>query len=224
MKAIDSYGNYIAFDEVIEKEYKLCYEMLERNKGDFFNVVNNKDAMKGYDHISKRARHTKYAPLSLYRSAVISLYNKKYADSVDKFEGFLQKYPKHEYVPQAYLGLMRTLVRSALETHGDSASFRKALFVRSKMRKLFPDTEILKQAEAYVAMARKAQAAHLLYLASFYQRKVHYRPHASKIYIETILSDYSDTESAQKAQDLLAKLPKKLDPLPEPGSLTPKSN
>ncbi len=204
-RAVDDYANYIPFIEILNKEFAIANEFSngKKDKFLFFSFSTHGKAIEIYEHIAQAGPYAAITSEALYRSGLLSLKIKDYEQATVHFTEIISRYPRSKFVADARIDIADTLLRNAAQADGDGALVRQA----HKQLTIFFNQHAhhprYAEAQKLLNSALDDKAKNLLYLGQFYINQSHKRIPASQRYLQQVVSDYKDTESARLAEKLL---------------------
>ncbi len=204
--AVDNYSSFVPYIDILNREFEIAKDNFDGGQDKFliFAFSTDTKAIEIYDHIATVGPYAPFTPEAIYRSALLSYDLKEYDDAASKFRQIMTKYPASEFAKDARLDLAVTLLRNSVDANGDGTLVGEAHQLISLFVKRYPDHERIDEANELYQSIRSTKAKRLLYLGEFYRREPHKRNDASKRYLTELMAKYDNTESAQRAAELLA--------------------
>jgi tetratricopeptide (TPR) repeat protein len=208
-QALDEYGGFVPFREVVEAEFGIANQFFEGRPGSFLGISMSNDdlAIDIYDHLVRVAPYARIAPKALYRSGLLSLRLGHTDEAIDKFRRVQSEYRSSPVAQEAQVALADALLNAAQEGDGDGLLAREARRQLDRFLSGERDAEAQQEAAALRARAAEIEAGRLLDLARFYEQPGdHFRPEAARRYLEQAVARYPETDSARQAEQRLAAL------------------
>ena len=140
----------------------------------------------------------------------------KLEDSIRHLRAVVQDHPESEQHKYALLGLGEMLFFRSRRGDGDGKLNREAVAVCEEFRKQYPDASELPYVENCILRGKDIQSERMLGIARFYNRTG--RKQAAQQYLNMVLKEFPDSQSAAASEALLVKIDKEYTPeefLPE---------
>lgn len=158
--------------------------------------------------IQIRYPYTKYAALAELRSGDVYFKKKEYSQAAEEYENFITNHPGHEELDYAMYRLGFSYYKMKAGKDRNHSKPLKAIRWFTLLKKTYPDSPYAEQTLEKIEESRKILAERELYIGKFYQKKKNYKAAAQRY--RNILENYSDTEYAEKARELLSETEEKL--------------
>ncbi|MDP0500706.1 MAG: outer membrane protein assembly factor BamD [Verrucomicrobiota bacterium JB022] len=205
---IGRYPEYPHFNEVIRLQFEIALAEAEGKGLSFLFVFPYKKyntSAAHFEMIVLNAPYSEFAPLALMNMARIYQYNGKTIQAVDALDRMINLYPNGQLTDDAYLELATTF---AAETSGalyDQGATREAINYYRDYLILFPNENEVSQAEQGLEEMLDLNARSKLVLGRYFFR---YRDDytAASIFLNEAITLAPDSEAAQEARELLARI------------------
>ncbi len=158
--------------------------------------------------IQIRYPYTKYAALAELRSGDVYFKKKEYLQAAEEYENFIANHPGHEELDYAMYSLGFSYYKMKSGKDRNHSKPLKAIKWFTLLKKTYPDSPYVEQTQEKIEESRKVLAEREIYLGKFYQKKKNYEAAAQRY--KNVLENYSDTEYAEKARELLLETQEKL--------------
>ena len=195
---IENYPKEVPFLEILNQEYFLARNFFQGRKRFRIFPLDNR-ALDLYDHIILKAPQYKLASEALFQKGEIYRSQNDLQLALLTYDKFLTQYPKHPKAKDARSHLIVTLVTLAQDHDGDGKLIRRANIELEKFFKLYPDDKRVDTLKKMQVTTRELEGDRLLKLAKFYRNKYHYRPEASKRYLNDVITKYEGTTAYKEA-------------------------
>lgn len=174
----------------------------------------------------KALKHAPFAgPAADFRLRLALYYDAegKSDDAIRHLRTLIRDFPEAKQHKYALLGLGEMLFFRSQRGDGDGQLTREAMAVFEEFRKRYPNAKEMPYVEQCILKAKDIQSKRLLGIAQFYNRTG--RKQAAQQYLNEVLKDYPDSQSASESERLLVKIDREYMPetfLPEvkPRTLT----
>ncbi len=205
-KAIKQYANYIDYASVLELLLKIGREHCHGRR-DILMTSLNDEALEIYKTVYSYAPNSDAAARALIYSGDIFVMDERPDLAVPFYERHLDHFKKHPMNDLARFKLAEALLLTARISEGDYAREERARGELAKLIVSGEDEELKAKARELADQFDHLRAKRLLFLGSFHQRKAHRNEESSRHYLEELLRKFPNSEFADDAEKLLAKLP-----------------
>lgn len=155
-----------------------------------------------YDEVIAAMPSHELAALSYFYKGCLLWKMREYHDSVESYQTFIRRFPKHELAPQAYLNITKVYLEQSRREFQNSDLLAFAEVNVKKFRSEFPRDENVDIAEQEVARIKEVYACGLYETAYFYERIG--KPRASLIYYEKAILQFPTTRIAGACRSRLS--------------------
>ncbi|MFA6914830.1 MAG: tetratricopeptide repeat protein [Parachlamydiales bacterium] len=161
-------------------------------------------AIEVYDEIIFALPNHEMAAQALFSKATLLAWLGNYRESVDTYQVFLRRFPKHSLAPECYVNIINNYLWMAQTEYQnpDLLSFAQLTYI--KFAKVFPRDENLPVAQALVMDVKETYASGFYELGRYYERSGWDR--AAAIYYNACAEQFPDTNIAARSRDKLAYL------------------
>ncbi len=134
----------------------------------------------------------------------------KVKEAADELRTLIKDYPAAPERKYAYLALGGVLFHLSRTGDGDGQYNRELIAVLKEYQTLYPKSKEQELVDVTLLKAKDVQARRLHGLAGYYRRTGHQE--AAQRYLNTVLRDYPDTETASQAEAMLVTMDKTYTP------------
>jgi outer membrane protein assembly factor BamD len=168
-----------------------------------FNSQRYRAAIESFDKLKDWYPFSKYAILAELKIADAHFYLGEYEAAIAAYESFENLHPRNDATP--YVVFQRGLCYiEELETvDRDQTSAKKAIETFNRLKKTYPDSEYIAQADNYIRLCLKNLAGHEFYVGEFYFKNKKYK--AAVVRFRTVVSSYPDVGLTEKAIEYIAR-------------------
>lgn len=207
-RAVEEFGSLVPFAMVQQRQLDIANRFYfgEKDKVLGLSFSNLENAQEIYDHIAEYAPYGDRTAVALYRAGLIAQQVKDFGGSIERFEMLLKRFPSHELAIDARIDLANSLLLWAAQGDGDGTLVARAKRELESVRNAASGHSRATELRTLLRSSREMEAARLLYLGEFYQREAHPRFAAARRYLQKVVSEFSDTSSAEAAGALLTAL------------------
>ncbi|MDD5596731.1 MAG: tetratricopeptide repeat protein [Victivallaceae bacterium] len=216
-KLLNSYPAEVDFGKLVEREYEICDKYLKGHRDPEFWSLRWIPWLTGPDRseemLRKALKHAPFAataPQAKLRLAVLLIEDSKTEEALGELRELIKNYPKSEYCKSAYLELGNALFQLSMIGDGDGKYNSEALSVFQKFIKTYPKAAEIEWVNKCLLRSKDIQAERLLGIAKFYKRIGRTAP--AERYLNDILVQYPDSQSAAASEEILAQLDKSYTP------------
>jgi len=161
-------------------------------------------ALEIYDEVIAAAPTHQLAAEALYRKGCLLWRMKEFKESVDSYQLFIKRFPKHEKCPYAYLNINRVYLEQSRVELQNPDLIALAEVNTGKFRSAFPRDDMLKESEEDIQRIKEVYAGGLQETAAFYERTI--QPGAAVIYYQNAIMKFPETTVAEKCRKRLSSL------------------
>lgn len=158
-------------------------------------------ALKIYDEVIAAMPSNEMATKALYSKGYLLWEMGEYRDSIESFQLLCKRFPKSELIPDSYVIINRIYLDLCRSEPQNPDILAFAELNARKFKQEFPKEERLCEAEYNVQQIKELYASALFETGMFYERIK--QPRASIIYYYNAISQFPDTEIAQKCRERL---------------------
>ena len=201
-----SYVTYVPFEHLTGMLRKLA-EAYASGQAVRFGGHDYETARAIYGTILEISPTGPEAPADTIRLAQLQRSDDLYDLAITTLEDVHRRFPNCPEEAEARVELTRTWLEKARASRGDVKVAKQAQLEAKRFLEQYPQHPLATQAEGLRKQADEAMVQYYLYLGEFYLRGAHYRPEASRRYLNAVVANASGTRSGARAQVLLARLP-----------------
>lgn len=212
-RLLNSYPAEVDFGKLVEREYAIAERYYNGHRDPEFWSLRWIPWLVGPDRskemLAKALKHApfaKTAPQAKLRLAILLIESEKIGDGLKQLRELIKNYPQSKYCKYAYLELGNALFQLSLRGDGDGKFNNEALSIFKAFIKKYPKAKEIGWIEKCLLRSKDIQAKRLLGIAKFYKRIGRTAP--AERYLNDILVKYPDSESADKSEEILAKIDK----------------
>lgn len=216
-KLLNSYPAEVDFGKLVEREYEICDKYFKGHRDPEFWSLRWIPWLTGPDRseemLKKALKHAPFAataPQAKLRLAVLLLEDGKTDDALKELRELIKDHPSSKYCKFAYLELGNALFQLSMRGDGDGKYNSEALSVFQKFIKTYPQAAEIEWINKCLLRSKDIQAERLLGIAKFYKRIGRTAP--AERYLNDILVQYPDSQSAAASEEILAQLDKSYTP------------
>jgi len=203
------YPEYEGFDEVIGAQFNIATRIMEGDREKMWGVIPMMRyytrAIQFFQVIARNAPYSDYAPLSLMNIALVAKDLNKEATAIDALDQLINFYPNHELTGEAYFLLAEVFSNLIDGADYDQGSTREAISYYEDFLILFPDSELVPQAEEGLRKVNEIYAQSKYTMGEYYLRHIHNETAALALYNETITVAPS-SETAKLARERIDQI------------------
>ena len=203
------YPEYEGFDDVIGAQYGIATRIMEGERERIWGVIPMlryyTRSIQFFQVVARNAPYSDYAPLSLMNIALVSRDLGKEIVAIDALDQLINFYPNHELTPEAYFLLAEVFADLIEGANYDQGSTREAISYYEDFLILFPDSELVPQAEEGLKKVNEIYAQSKYLMGEYYRKYLHNDTAALALYNETI-TVAPKTETAQLARERIDQL------------------
>lgn len=205
-ETINHYANFIPFDKAVALEYTIASNHFEGQTDLLFSSL-DEEAVKAYQHIQEAAPFSQYAERALFKAGILEIKSGNLNAGTVLMTKLINRYPKSEFRIKAHLELAHALLVMSQAAQGDPLLEKRARSELALLSSKKLSDEEKASLENLNKLADDIEVSTLLFQGAFYQRAVHWNPDASRRYLTEVIKKFSAHPNAEKAKQLLAKLP-----------------
>lgn len=207
---VDQYPNYPKFREVIRHQFEIANGLQQGNRLRlFWKIPGFKSPERAIDYfkqIVENAPYSEEAPIALLKAARLqSKTPSKLDETIDLYDRFINDYPNHEQVSDAYFGLADAFSTRMQGPAYDQGANREAISYFEDFIILYPENPRAGQAEERVLEMSQVLAENRILLGDFYSRyRKNYK--AARIFYNEAITIAPLSEAAEKAREKLVQI------------------
>lgn len=199
------YPEYEGFDEVIGAQFNIATRIMEGEREKMWGVIPMfkyyTRAIQFFQVIARNAPYSDYAPLSLMNIALVAKDLGKEATAIDALDQLINFYPGHELTSEAYFLLAEVFSDLIDGADYDQGSTREAISYYEDFLILFPESELVPQAEVGLREVTEVYAQSKYLMGEYYLKNIHNETAALALYNETItVAPSSETAKLARAR------------------------
>lgn len=200
------------FEEIIKVKFEIGKIYAGKTMAPFNSIrqlvripLHKKKGIAVFNEIISLVAFSDLAAHSLFYKGELLNAVGEYKEAVDAFESVIRGFGVHELVPQCYLGIAQAyLLEYQFSESKDPEALDLAELNLQRFEKAFPQSELKVSLEQCLVDMKEEYASDLYETGRFYERIS--KPHAAKMYYDTVLTNFSETKTAPLCQKRLVKL------------------
>lgn len=209
---IDNYPQSAYTNEVLEKQYQIGNMFLSGKKGKILNLPilpARAEAVKVFKKINENAPFSEYGIKALYQLALTYKKKKENADAILTFQKFIDNYPTHELIPEAYFQLAELSYNRSMSRNNDRRLYKEAKERLNDFLRRYPNTADTERVARYLVNLDERDAESLYNIALYYEQTGYLD--SAIVYYEELVATYPELGWAKKAKKRLGSFddPKK---------------
>lgn len=178
---LTTYAGFVPYDTVLEQQYAIAYEILNKRKRLlFFSYENEEEAIPMLEQIIANAPAWRLAPDLQYRIARIYEKNKSYDLALDSYSIFQHRHTGSPLKEEAYLGYARCWKKIADKSPRDSNAREQAINAQVLFLSSYPRSSATDTIRIYLLELKLQQASYLYQQARLYDIMSGHRYDAAK--------------------------------------------
>ncbi len=203
-QVISAYPDTNLYDQAIEKQYVVAdhyYDEGQLKINKWYKLRKERPlnrALEVYSMVIENEPFTDAAAQAQYKRGLCYYTKKDFSEAAFEYRRVVEDYSGSEWVDEASYGLATTFYDGALPADYDQTHSQLAITAIDQFKDRYPaDERNTELAEKRIEM-RESLAEQQMATAKFYEKRRNFA--ATRIYLETLVKDYSDTSYAQEAQ------------------------
>lgn len=196
--------------DIIKRQYDIGNLLLEgkekRSKIVTVVVGGEYDVIEVFRTVIKNAPYGPYAAPSQYKIGLYLQEKQLYQEARDEFEKTLNDYPETEWAKAAEYQIAMADAKRSSNAQYDQKVTEAAIDQFKDFVEKYPDAELSDDARGKISELRDKEAENHFVVGAFYEKQKKYD--AAKVYYNTIVTDYQNTQWASRALEKLQKLNK----------------
>ncbi len=209
-KVIDEYPNSRLFDHVLDKQQKIADRFFRRGvereeRFVLFRGSNFDKAIKTYRKVIDNQPFSEKSAEAQYRIGLCYMKLELYDEASVEFQKVIDFYPASTWTTEAAYGAAECTFNQTLPCEYDRTAVDKAMSKFRFFLKAYPESSRAEEARAKLEELAEIAADHEYRIAMFYHHNMKYD--SARLYLDSIIREYSGTEAAEKARETLSKLP-----------------
>lgn len=196
--------------DIIKRQYDIGNILLEgkekRSKIVTAVVGGEYDVIEVFRTVIKNAPYGPYAAPSQYKIGLYLQEKQLYQEARDEFEKTLNDYPETEWAKAAEYQIAMADAKRSSNAQYDQKVTEAAIDQFKDFVEKYPDAELSDDARGKISELRDKEAENHFVVGAFYEKQKKYD--AAKVYYNTIVTDYKNTQWASRALEKLQKLNK----------------
>lgn len=207
-KVVDKYPFSERIKDIIEREYKIGEIFMSGEKRKALGVplpVEN-PSIEIFAKVVENSTYGPIAPKAQYKLGLVLKGLERFDEAEEAFNKVVTNYPDSEWVEPAKFQIASCRAALSRGPEYDSGAANEAKQKFESFLKDHPDAVLSKEAEENIGKLKEKEAASNYNIAVFYEKQKAYE--AARIYYNSVIDNYSDSQWAKKAQDRLKALEK----------------
>jgi len=218
----EEYPDQVFFRNAIRREYELGNDFYEGYREQPWSwvpwLVDEDKCIEIYEAIYRQSPFADFIPEMMLKMGTRYIVTKKSDKALETYKKMIIQYKTSPLTRLAYLDSACVYLQLASSGDGDGSKLREARVNLKEYVDKYPNSPEINWAKNMLKMTYELESKRLYALAHYYYKKGN--DSASKRYIQEILVNYPETETAAKADNLLNYIemplyPKERAPLPE---------
>lgn len=207
-RVIDKYPFSERQAEIVERQYNLG-ERLLKSKVTFWDSVAGKEynVIEIFRKVVENAPFGKYAAISQYKIGLVLKNGGMHSEARAEFEKVINEYPQSEWVKASRYQIALSDAKAAPKPAYDQSTTKNAVKEFEEFVKTYPGAELTEEAKGHIRDLKDKEAQNNFQIAQFYEKQKAFT--AAKIYYNTVMESYPQTQWAIKALERIRVLEKK---------------
>lgn len=208
-KVIDEYPGYGNFNRVVVAQYQVAEGLMQGNRVRFLGTIpifrSPDTAISQFNKIIENAPFSEFAPLALFNIALLNRSRENPVGTIDALDRFINAYPRHFLLPDAYLLMAQTHASMVSGPEYDQGSTRDAISFYEDFLIQFPRNPRVAEAEEGLESMQEVLGRSKLLMGDWYYN---YRANgkAATVLYNEVLSSAPGTFAAAVAQAQLNRI------------------
>lgn len=205
-KIIVEYPSYPKFNDVIAIQFEIASKLKRGDRPYYWGIIpgfrDYHASIEYYESIVTNAPYTNYAPMALMNISDLADSHGNPEDVIDALDRLVSNYRDSNLAPCAYVKLADTYACMVQGPDYDQGSTLRAINYYQDFLLLYPDNELVQEAECKLKNARDTHARSKLRMGDFYYK---YRNNclAAKIYYNETITVAPNSRAAEEAHSQL---------------------
>ncbi|MDD5432432.1 MAG: tetratricopeptide repeat protein [Candidatus Omnitrophica bacterium] len=208
-KVIDKYPFSERIKEINEREYKIgeLFMSGEKRKAMGLTLPVENPSIEIFTRVIENSTYGPLAPKAQYKLGLVLKELKRYFEAEDAFNKVISNYPDSEWSePSKFqIAVCRQAVSRGADYDQGATEEAKQKF--EEFVKEHPEAILSDKAEKSISAIREEEAEANFNIGRFYEKQKQFE--SAKIYYNEVITNYSDSTFAAKAQEKLRTLEKK---------------
>jgi outer membrane protein assembly factor BamD len=163
-----------------------------------------RDALEVFDQIKEWYPFSPYVSLAELKKADTLYKMKEYPQAILAYEEFENLHPQNEAVPYVVYQIGRCYFDQMDTVDRDQQATQQAITVFNRLILQHPQSPYADKAKGHISECRQNLAGHELYVGRHYYKGKRYKGAFKRM--QTILTQYPETDAAREAAQLLEKI------------------
>lgn len=207
-KVLASYPNSQRINEVIECQYKIGEYFLNREPKRWLGVSMydfvEHPAIDIFKTIVDKVPYSEYAAVAQYKLGVLLMDIVRFEEAREAFQKVIDSYPDSEWALPSRYQLAIATAKAFPGVGYDSSAVEEATRRLDEFIKTHPEAKIVSAATDKLKELRNKEAEKKIDIAQFYEKQKKYK--SAKVYYESIVNDYPDSDYVSEAQKKIEEL------------------
>jgi len=209
-KVIEDYPNTQLFGHVLEKQRAIAdrfFDLGVQNEERFFLLrgSNFDKAIETYRKLIENQPFTELSAEAQYRIGLCYFKLELYDEASAEFQKVIDFYPASKWTAEAAFSGAECKFNQALPSEYDKTAVDDAISKFRYFLRMYPDSTRTHEAHSKIAQLQETAAEHDFKIGMYYHHNMRYD--SARVYFDSILREYPETEWARKARETLAKMP-----------------
>lgn len=209
-KVIDTYPNTQLFDHVLEKQRRIANRFFDlgverEERFVLFRGSNFDKAIKTYRRVIDNQPFSEVSAEAQYRIGLCYMKMGLYDEASVEFQKVIDYYPTSKWTAEAAFGCAECLSAQVLPSEYDKSAAEQAAEQLRFFLRRYPDSPHADEARAKLERIRETAARHEYNIGMWYHHNMKYD--SARVYFDSIVREYPDTQCASKCRDMLSKMP-----------------
>ena len=196
---IDKYPFSERAGEIIEKQYEIGEDCLEKQVANFWQTFSGQEnpAVEVFRAVIDNAPYGEHADISQYKIGLVLKDLDRLVESREEFQKVIDEHPQSQWVKAAKYQIALVDAQMAPEPEYSQETTRDAVKGFEEFVKQYPEAELSKKAKKKISKLKEKEAENNFEIAKFYERQKDLE--SAKIYYRYVFEHYRDSSWAVKA-------------------------
>lgn len=208
-RLLKEFPNGKLFERALDREYRVGDAFLNGSKrivGKVFRLPATDEGVEILTRIAEHAPGSALAERALVRIPEFYYGKGKYAEAAERYDQFLEIFPKSKRAPYVMLQAARATYALYKGPRFDETPLLEALQRFTRFNELYPQAAKREKIPQVLERIRSQRAERLYAAADFYRRSS--KPKSALFYYDQVIKDYPKTEWADRARQAKEQITK----------------
>lgn len=205
---LERFPNQAAYEEVLERQFQLAHEMMERRYatfGIFRGFTRPKDAIEPLQTIVQNAPRWEHSAEAQFLLGSIHEESGDYDLAIVEYMNTMIRHPDSPYAEMAAFARCRSLMELATRGRYDMDHWQEAWYALNLFRANYPESEHTEQVQQFMQQAHRHKARAAYDIALFYDENMR-NPNAALIAYKSFVERFPNSEWTPRAQKRIEAL------------------